>query len=220
MDIFNGDYVLPDIWHPDESIKALKEGNERFVQGKRKNYDLGFERRKHLVEEGQYPHAVVLTCSDSRIPPERIFDQGLGDLFVLRIAGNVLSQEEIGSIEYAVKFFRSSLVVILGHEACGAVTAAVESTVNKDMESTHNIDAILGRIRTVINMTKLKFPEIQDRDEFTEKCIDENVEFGLANLITQSTLVVDRIKKNELQIVGAKYMLQTGEIKFGEYHKI
>lgn len=219
MDIRNGDYILPDIWNPDDSIKALKEGNKRFVEGARKNYDLGFERRKHLVEAGQYPHAVVLTCADSRVPPEQIFDQGLGDLFVLRIAGNILSQEEIGSMEYAVKFLKSSLIVILGHEECGAVTAAVESTVNEDMESTENLDAILGRLQVVVNKTKEKYPGLS-KEELTDKSIDENVEYGLANLVAKSDFVVEKIKNNELQIVGAKYMLETGEIEFGEYYKL
>ena len=210
-------YILPDITETEDALQALKDGNKRFVESRMKSFDLSAQRRRDL-STGQSPHTVVLSCADSRLPPELVFDQGLGDLFVLRIAGNILSREEIGSIEYAVEYLESSLVVIMGHEGCGAVTAAVEASLNGEGEVTENIDAIIGRINPVVTKIRKNNKNITKK-ELINKSIEENVELGLANLIANSELVVNKIKNNELKIIGAKYKLDTGVVEFGDYYK-
>ena len=127
-------YKNPTVSSAEEAITLLKEGNKRFVNNKLANYDLSQTRRNELTE-GQKPSAVVVACSDSRVAPEHLFDQGLGDIFVIRVAGNILDEAEIGSIEYAVDHLGSPLVVILGHESCGAVTKAEKPAVAKAKET-------------------------------------------------------------------------------------
>lgn len=211
-------YETPKVANTDEALEILKLGNKRFVDDDMEKFNLGFDRREFLAN-GQSPHTVVVACSDSRVAPEHVFDQGLGDLFVIRVAGNILSEEEIGSIEYAVDHLDSPLVVLMGHEKCGAVTAAVDATINEDSESTENIDAILNRIKPAVEKVKQEDENLKD-DDLVEKSIDENVELTLNNLTQNSTLVVDKIKNNKLKIIGAKYKLNTGEVEFGDYHSI
>lgn len=111
---------------PEEAQKLLMEGNERFRTGQPLSKDLSLSKRSELMEKGQHPFAVIVSCSDSRVPPELLFDQALGDLFIIRIAGNIITPPELGSVEYAVEHLNTPLVVVLGHENCGAVTAAVQ----------------------------------------------------------------------------------------------
>ena len=211
-------YETPQVGNTDEALEVLKLGNKRFVDDKMENFNLGFDKRE-LLADGQSPHTVIVACSDSRVAPEHIFDQGLGDLFVIRVAGNILSEEEIGSIEYAVDHLDSPLVVLMGHEKCGAVTAAVDASMTENSETTKNIDAILNRIQPAVEKAKQSDVNLKG-DELVEKSIDENVDLTLFNLVENSELVVDRMNNNKLKIMGAKYKLNTGEVEFHEYHAI
>lgn len=212
-------HTIATVANTDQALEVLKSGNKRFVEGDMKNLDLGPERREHLSSNGQTPHTIVVACSDSRVTPEHVFDQGLGDLFVIRVAGNVLSEEEIGSIEYAVDHLNSPLVVLMGHESCGAVTAAVEASGEEGGNSTENIDAILNRIKPAVKKAK-ESDENLANEELIEKSIDENINVALSNLIDNSNLVVDKMKDDKLKIIGAKYKLDSGKVEFGDFYKL
>ncbi|HUP57760.1 MAG TPA: carbonic anhydrase, partial [Bdellovibrionota bacterium] len=131
-----------------EALETLMTGNQRFIAGSHEVESLlGPDRRKQLAENGQSPFAVVLTCADSRVPPELIFDRGLGDLFVVRVAGNVVMPSTLASIEYATSALGTPLCLVLGHSRCGAVTAAVETRCEKSAALTPYLDLLIGKIR-------------------------------------------------------------------------
>jgi carbonic anhydrase len=188
---------------PDEAKKLLVEGNERFTTGKLANKDLTSARRDELVKNGQHPFAVIVSCSDSRVPPELLFDQALGDLFVVRVAGNVISPVELGSVEYAVEHLKAPLVVVLGHEKCGAVTAAVQGG-----EMTDNIEAIVNKIKPAVDKAKSGGAS---GDDLIEKSADFNVENALAD-ISKSNVIKEAVEAKYLSLLGTKYDLDTGTV--------
>ncbi|MDR7870541.1 MAG: carbonic anhydrase [Tissierellaceae bacterium] len=206
-------YRNPTVSSAEEAITLLKEGNTRFVNNELANYDLGQTRRSELTE-GQSPFAVVVACSDSRVVPEHLFDQGLGDLFIIRVAGNILDDAEIGSIEYGVDHLGSPLVVILGHESCGAVTAAVEKAENPTgTHTTENIDEFLDNIEPAV--AKAKEANLEGK-ELVDKAVDLNVEFAIAQLLDESSIVKDGVNAGKLKVIGAKYLLSNGNVEWFE----
>lgn len=198
---------------PEEALQLLKEGNKRFVDNKQANNDLSETRRNELIE-GQEPFAVVVACSDSRVAPEHAFDQGLGDIFVVRVAGNILDPAEIGSVEYAVDHLKSKVVVVLGHESCGAVTAAVEKDQNpEDSHTTEHIDAFLDNIEPAV--AKAKEGDLEGK-ALVEKTAEINAELAAAQLLSDSSLIKSASEKNEVKVVSGKYLLTSGAV---EWHK-
>lgn len=194
---------------PDDALMLLQEGNQRFIANEPANFDLGQDKRDELVE-GQEPFAVVVTCSDSRVVPEHLYDQGIGDLFVIRVAGNILDDAEIGSIEYAVDHLDSPLVVILGHEGCGAVSTAVAKDADPEgTETTPYIDAFLDNIEPAVEIAKESNLE---GDALVDKTVNVNVELTVEQLLNDSTIVKDRAEKGEVAVVGAKYLLEKGDV--------
>lgn len=205
----------PGVNNAADALELLKDGNKRFVENKMENYDLSEVKRKELTE-GQKPFAVVVTCSDSRVVPEYIFDQGLGDIFVIRVAGNVLGTDEIASIEYAVEHLGTDLVVFLGHESCGAVTAAVEAHGNSGDEKeskNKNINKLLEKIEPSIETAEELGLE---EDKLIDKAIDLNVENGAKQLEEDSKIVSEGIETGEVKVIGAKYLLDSGEVSWFE----
>ncbi len=199
--------------NPTDAMTLLKEGNQRFVSNEMANFDLGQSKRSELVE-GQDPFAVVVACSDSRVTPEHLYDQGLGDLFVIRVAGNILDDAEIGSIEYAVEHLDSSLVVILGHEECGAVTTAVAKDDDPlGTETTKYIDAFLDNIEPAV--AKAKDTDVSD-DELIDETTDINVKLTVEQLLEESSIVSEHAEAGDVEVVGAKYLLSNGEIEWFE----
>lgn len=190
------------ITSPDEAKKLLAEGNIRFTTGKPANKDLSSARREELVKNGQHPFAVIVSCSDSRVPPELLFDQDLGDLFVVRVAGNVITPVELGSVEYAVEHLKAPLVVVLGHEKCGAVTAAVQGG-----EVTENIEAIVKKIKPAIDKAKSG----GTTENLVEKTADLNVENAIEDIL-KSNVIKEAVEAKHLNLLGAKYDLDTGEV--------
>jgi carbonic anhydrase len=206
-------YENPTVSSAEDAIKLLKEGNKRFVNNELANYDLSHTRRSELTE-GQKPFAVVVTCSDSRVVPEHLLDQGLGDLFVIRVAGNILDEAEIGSIEYAVDHLGSPLVVILGHESCGAVTTAVAKAEKPaETHTTENIDAFLDNIEPAV--AKAKKTELKGK-ELIEKAVDINVELSVDQLLEESNIVKEGVDAGKIKVVGAKYLLTSGDVEWFE----
>ena len=198
--------VLADNKKPDDSLRLLKAGNERFQKNKLIHIDLSSTKREELVN-GQNPIAVIITCSDSRVPPEFIFNQGLGDLFVVRVAGNVIDDIELGSVEYAVKHLKTPLIVVMGHEHCGAVEAAVEGHGEKQPGS---IGAIIDKIEPSVK--KVKAMNLKG-EELVEEVTNENI-YNSSRVIKGSKIIREELQKTNIKIVEAKYMLKSGRVEW------
>jgi carbonic anhydrase len=181
---------------------SLMAGNRRFVAGKPQTRDLVSLR--HKLASGQSPKAIVLSCSDSRVGPELIFDQSLGDVFVVRTAGNVADAVALGSIEYAVEHFHSPLLVVLGHQKCGAVNAACSG----EKMPSHNLDAIVEKINPAVARAK----SYAAADDLVESAIKENVHQSAADLLANSEIIRDAVKSGKLTVIEAEYELDSGQV--------
>ncbi len=183
-----------------EIKQRLKEGNERFrkdlLEGK-----LQDSARRHELKSGQNPHTIVLACSDSRVVPEIIFDTGLGELFVIRIAGNIAHSTVIASIEYAVANLSSSVLVVLGHQSCGAITSAV-----KGKNNGYHLNLLLSHVKPAL--------DICGEDASIDEISRENVKISIKNIKEHSSIVRNALKDNKLEIVPACYNFHTGEVDF------
>jgi len=189
----------------DEAVKKLKDGNKRYVTGKTTHPNQTQARRKETAS-GQHPFASVLACSDSREPVEIIFDQGIGDIFVIRVAGNVVDTVEIGSIEYGVAHLDTPVVLVLGHTHCGAVAAAV-----KDAPVQGSIVPLVENIIPAVYSAREKNPKLSG-DKLMARVTEENVRLSIENLISRSSIIRDKINEGKLQILGAIYNIESGEI--------
>lgn len=198
-------------------LNQLKEGNLRFIN-KIKKAQNHYQPPPMLVEE-QLPSAIILGCSDARVPVELIFDQKLGELFVIRVAGNVVAPSQIGSVEFAVEKFGTELVVVLGHSNCGAVTACVEMLVNPEQSYAPNLQSIVDRIRpSVYNLHEILTAsegEV-DMEEFIDRAVRANVRMSVSQLKSGSRGLEDMINNGKLTIVGAEYDVATGKVIFFE----
>lgn len=188
-----------------EALQLLKEGNKRFTTGNPKVKDIGKNRRDELLSKGQKPFAIIVSCSDSRVPPELIFDQALGDLFVIRTAGNIVDSIAVGSIEYGVEHLGSPLLVIMGHSNCGAVKATVDGG-----EAPGCIAAIVDKITPSVQ--KAKSAGVAGDELYETSCL-ENIKATI-NEIMESHIVQHFIKDGKLTVIGAKYHLDSGEVEF------
>ena len=185
---------------PDAAMKRLMDGNKRFVDGKRQNPN---QSRLRLQETAvaQYPFASVLGCADSRVPAEIVFDQGLGDLFVVRVAGNVASQTAIGSLEFSTAVLGSQLIIVLGHRRCGAVSAAIA---NNPLPG--RIGVFVEEIKPAVERVRFKTGDIE------ENSVTANVQYQVAQLAESSTILAKLIREGKLKIVGGRYDLATGKV--------
>jgi carbonic anhydrase len=198
-----------------EALARLKEGNQRFVSGVRSIDSIIKQAHRGGVVEEQAPFAIILGCSDSRVPAEIVFDQGLGDLFVIRVAGNIVAPSQIGSVEFAVDRFQVPLVVVLGHTQCGAVIATIDDLQNPSNEKSSNVLSIVNRIRPTV--APLFETELRnDETRLLNSAIRANVLAATNHLRHGSQLVEQLIEKGELKIVGAEYSLETGQVDFFE----
>lgn len=187
-----------------QEVKALLiAGNKRYISGNRGWFDAGPARRKTLAENGQQPLALIVGCSDSRVPPEVIFDRGIGDLFVVRTAGNVLDDVGLGSVEYGVEHLEIPLVIVLGHEGCGAVGAAVAG------------GAVHGCLQAVLEKIEPARQRAAGGADILSACEDENIRGAVAQ-IRENAVVREYIQAGKTTVMGAKYALQSGEITFFE----
>jgi carbonic anhydrase len=194
---------------PVDALKRLRKGNRRFVTGKNDiARSIGEARRAELIE-GQTPFAVILACSDSRVPVELIFDQGLGELFVIRVAGNIVAPSQVDSIEYAATELGTPLVVVLGHSNCGAVEATLREMRRKQASSSPHLRSIVNRIRPAVE------PLLGEPDDVTlRKAVLANVKQSVEQLRHGSETLKALIENRDLTIVGAKYSIETGEVRF------
>lgn len=189
-----------------DPVTRLHEGNRRFVDGHTAPRDFLHERPG--LTTGQHPFVIVLTCSDSRVPPELLFDESLGQIFVVRDAGNVVDSVVLGSIEYAAEHLHTGVLVVLGHEGCGAVNATI-----KGGEFPPNIASLVHRIQTPVDIVKGKHLKGVKVDSV---CIQENVRYQVAQVTAQSGLLRSMVEEGHLRIIGAVYSLSTGEVSFLE----
>lgn len=196
-----------------EALERLREGNKRFVEGVRSLHTLVSQARREEFVAGQTPFAVIIGCSDSRVPVEIVFDQGLGDLFVIRVAGNIVAPSQIGSVEFAAARFDTRLVVVLGHTRCGAVEATLDELQQPDKNQSRNMHAIVERIRPAVEgllATDLR----RRRDALLDQAVRANVRVAADHLRHGSAILEQLIETSGLLIVGAQYSLETGQVDF------
>ncbi len=192
-----------------EALERLREGNRRFVSGMGGVDGLSSRTRRAELVTGQQPFAIVLGCSDSRVPAEIVFDQGLGDLFVIRVAGNIVAPSQIGSVEFAAERFGTRLVVVLGHSQCGAVLATLEELQRPNETQSRNLRSIVDRIRPSVE--GLLATELgKDLDALVPEAVRANVRVS-ANQLRHGSEVLERLIEHDgLLVVGAEYSLETG----------
>lgn len=188
----------------DQALTMLMDGNKRFVEGKQEAKNLGDDRRNELTK-GQHPIAIILSCSDSRVPPEHVFNQGLGDIFIIRVAGNVAEPIELGSVEYAAEHLNVPLVMVLGHRSCGAVTATVAGG-----KPEGNIEAIVKKITPAVNSAKKRAKE---GDALLNAAIDDNAKLTAKTLIEKSAILKHLVESGKLKIVAGVYDLASGKVE-------
>jgi len=197
----------------DQALERLREGNRRFVSGGvSAETDTGPAARARLVNQ-QEPFAIILGCSDSRVPAEMVFDQGLGDLFVIRVAGNVVAPSQVGSVEFAATRFGTRLVVVLGHSQCGAIAATLEELQRTTESQSRNLRSIVDRVRPSVEellATDLK----DDTERLVRRAVRANVRASVDHLRHGSEILEQMIRNEGLRIVGAEYSLETGEVDF------
>lgn len=185
------------------TLAMLLEGNQRFQHGQSLHPHLTHERIEEIAKS-QHPVAVVISCSDSRVPPELVFDQGLGDLFVVRTAGNTLSELELGSVEYAVEHLHVGLIVVMGHEQCGAIKAVVEGSKEEG-----DLAVLLNHLKEEPEVKALIDKKLTDIDAF----VQANVKHVISQLGATPGVLKEKIKSNRLQVVGTEYLLHDGSVK-------
>jgi methyl-accepting chemotaxis protein len=193
---------------PDEALQRLQDGNQRFVSGAATNPNTNEARRTETARNGQHPFATVLTCSDSRCPVERLFDQGIGDVFVVRVAGNVAATDEIGSIEYGVGHLETPLLVVLGHTQCGAVTAVATGA-----EVSGSIPRLVAPIGPAVARAHKEFPDLKGKD-LVPQAIRANIWQAIDDLLRTSPEVRERVQSGKVKIVGALYHIEDGKVEW------
>lgn len=197
-----------------EALARLKEGNRRFVSGELHLDTKVSHAQRAAAARNQNPFAIVLGCSDARVPAEVVFDQGLGDLFVIRVAGNIVSPSQVGSVEFAAQRFGTQLVVVLGHTQCGAILATLEA-VRDQADHPENVLTIVERIRPSVQ-TLLELRPSAGEDELVHHAVRANVRASVDHLRHGSALLEKLISAGRLTVVGAEYSLATGQVEFFE----
>ena len=196
-----------------EGLNRLREGNARFVANQMRTLEHAHESRRAELVSGQAPFAIVLGCSDSRVPAELVFDQGFGDLFVIRVAGNIVAPSQVGSVEFAAERYGTSLVVVMGHSQCGAILATLEELTGGAASTSGNLRSIVDRVRPSVS-TVIAAARGTDPNALVSLAVRANVRASVDHLRHGSALLERLIDRNGLLIVGAEYSLETGVVDF------
>lgn len=195
-----------------QALERLREGNRRFVADRRAAEALASHSRREAVAAAQEPFAIILGCSDSRVPAEIVFDQGLGDLFVIRVAGNIVAPSQVGSVEFAADRFGTRLVVVLGHSSCGAILATIEELRRPTENQSRNLRSIVDRVRPSVQGL---LDRGRDADEsLVRDAVRANVRYSANHLRHGSEVLEQLIQNDGLVVVGAEYSLDTGVVEF------
>lgn len=197
----------------EEALARLKQGNLEFSSGKPpKDTHLSLVQRATQAQV-QHPFAIILGCSDSRVPAEIVFNQGLGDLFVIRVAGNIVAPSQVGSVEFAAEHFGTRLVVVLGHSQCGAIQAAIDAFHKPNSRSSSNVMSIVNRVRPSVEI--LMHTDLRhDLAKLSRYAVRANVQASVNQLRHGSAVLEQLILKDGLKVVGAEYSLETGTVEF------
>ena len=198
----------------DEALARLKRGNERFASNVRDLAALAAQADRARLVDGQAPFAIVFGCSDSRVPAELVFDQGLGDLFVIRVAGNIVAPSLIGSVEFSARLHGVRLVVVLGHTGCGAIEATVDELEHPTVQRSPNLAAIVNRIRPTVQTLVDAGVGANDHAALVHHATRANVRASVAQLRTGSPVLEELMAHDGLRIVGAEYSLESGVVDF------
>lgn len=194
---------------PDEVIEMLKDGNDRFVSNTLTSRDHSKQVRE--AAQGQYPKAFILSCLDSRIPVEDVFDRGIGDIFVARVAGNFVNTDILGSMEFGCKVAGAKLILVLGHEHCGAVKGAIDNV------ELGNLTSLLKNIRPAVeHLTDYKGDKSSENEEFVHMVAEMNVRLNIAGIREKSPILGEMESKGEIKIIGGIYRMDTGTVTFIE----
>ena len=196
-----------------EALARLREGNRRFVSNRSDLAELSHRERRTALIQGQEPFAIVLGCSDSRVPAELVFDQGFGDLFVIRVAGNIVAPSQIGSVEFAAERFGTRLVVVMGHSQCGAITATLEALSGSANPESRNLRSIVDRVRPSVEA--LLQTELRHQPHaLVQHAVRANIRKSADHLRHGSEILEQLIANDGLRVVGAEYSLETGIVEF------
>jgi carbonic anhydrase len=194
------------------ALSRLQSGNANFVAGVRSQHDHVSEARRIEVAAAQAPFAIILGCSDSRVPAELVFDQGIGDLFVIRVAGNIVAASQIGSVEFAAERYQTPLVVVLGHTQCGAIGATIEALSGDSGSSSRNLQFIVDRVRPSVES---QYGDLKsDPERLYTAAVRANIRASVQQLRHGSQILEQLIERDGLAIVGAEYSLETGVVDF------
>jgi len=200
--------------NPADALSQLKDGNQRFLNARGRILNTSTPQVRQDLADGQNPFAVILGCSDSRVPPEIIFDQGLGALFVVRVAGNLADRTQIGSIEFAIQEFGCPLVVVLGHSKCGAIKVAF-SQLKNPVDLSPSVSFILESIRPTVEKLQ-SFSSGINAEGAIADAVRYNIQFSVEQLLVNSSILTAKCETGELKIVGAEYLLESGAVQFIE----
>jgi len=195
------------------ALRRLRDGNRRFTSERRTSGEYLNEERRTEIAGNQEPFAIILGCSDSRVPAELVFDQGLGDLFVIRVAGNIVAPSQIGSIEFAAEKFHTRLVLVLGHTQCGAILATIDELHRPTENRSRNLASIVDRVRPAV-MSLLGGELENDPPELVRRAGRANIRASVDALRHGSEILENLVQNNDLLIVGAEYDLETGVVDF------
>jgi carbonic anhydrase len=196
-----------------EALQRLRDGNQRFTSNERSSEAFLNEARRAELTRAQEPIAIILGCSDSRVPAEIVFDQGLGDLFVIRVAGNIVAPSQVGSVEFAAERYGTRLVVVLGHTQCGAILATLEELQRPTANQSRNMRTIVDRVRPSVEgllETELR----HNLDALVKHAVRGNIRASVNHLRHGSAVLEQLIQDNGLLVVGAEYCLETGVVEF------
>ena len=196
-----------------DALSRLREGNLRFVNDATNSEAIVSPSRRRELAAGQSPFAIILGCSDSRVPAEIVFDQGLGELFVIRVAGNIVAPSQVGSVEFAAERYGTRLVVVLGHSNCGAILTTIEELGRPPDHRHRNLGSIVNRIRPSVE-SLLDTGLIHDHDTLVRHAVRTNIRMSVGHLCTGSPVLEHLIANEGLLVVGAEYSLETGLVEF------
>ena len=196
-----------------DALRRLREGNARFAENVRTGGEFVSQAKRAELPDRQEPFAIILGCSDARVPAEIIFDQGLGDLFVIRVAGNIVAPSQVGSVEFAAEAFGTRLVVVLGHSECGVILGTLQELRRPSENQSRNLRSIVDRVRPAIEEL-LHGDLARDNDALVSHCVRANIRASAAHLRHGSEILEQLIQDKGLMVVGAEYSLQTGVVDF------
>ncbi|HUC43669.1 MAG TPA: carbonic anhydrase [Candidatus Sulfotelmatobacter sp.] len=197
----------------DQALIRLRDGNRRFVASRAVVSGASDPSHRAALVAGQEPFAIILGCSDSRVPAELVFDQGFGDLFVIRVAGNIVAPSQVGSVEFAAARFGTRLVVVMGHSQCGAIVATLDEMLGRGSSESMNLRAIVDRVRPSVEALLAGRGPV-DRETLIDEAVRANVRVSVDHLRHGSELLERLIRKDGLRVVGAEYSLETGVVTF------